>query len=225
MSRFVILFTVVLATPGCVSHIAPYTAKQRDFEVGQYANDDKPARNSLFAQGRRGLFEDERAGRIGDMVVITIDEADSATHDDSTKLSKAGNLSIGLTGGLVDLLQKAIPAVQLASLLGTNSTSGFNGAGTISKSGKLTGSLPVRVRKVMPNGDLYVEGTKVVMVGSEEHHLYVSGIVRQMDLQTDGSVSSSRVADAEIEYTGRGDISDHTRPGWLHRIINKVNPL
>lgn len=219
------LLLLACAAVGCVPHIAPYTPKQRDFEPGEYAANDKPARNSLYAAGRRGLFEDERAGRIGDMVIIQVEEVDSATHDDSTKLAKKGNLSIGASGTLVDLLTKAVPALQLANLIGTNSTSGFDGAGTISKSGKLSGSLPVRVRKVMPNGDLYVEGNKVVMVGAEEHHLYISGIVRQIDLRSDGTVSSSRVADAEIEYTGRGDISDHTRPGWLHRIINKVNPL
>ena len=225
MKRIVLWSAIVHAAVGCVPHIAPYAAKQRDFDPGQYGDDSKPARNSLYAAGRRGLFEDERAGRVGDMVIIQIDEADSASHDASTKLAKKGNLSVGLSGGLVDLLQKSVPALQLASLLGTNSASGFDGSGTIQKSGKLSATLPVRVRKVLPNGDLYVEGSKVVMVGAEEHHLYISGIVRPYDLHSDGTVSSSRVADAEIEYTGRGDISDHTRPGWLHRILNKVNPL
>jgi flagellar L-ring protein precursor FlgH len=223
--RRIWLFVAIAGAGGCVPHIAPYTAKQRDFDPGHYADAAQPARNSLYAAGRRGLFEDERAGRIGDMVIIQIDEADSASHDASTKLAKKGNFNVGLSGGLVDMLTKAVPALQLANLLGTNSGSGFDGSGTIQKSGKLSATLPVRVRKVLPNGDLYLEGSKVVMVGAEEHHLYISGVVRQIDLHSDGTVSSSRVADAEIEYTGRGDISDHTRPGWLHRILNKVNPL
>jgi flagellar L-ring protein precursor FlgH len=210
---------------GCVSHIAPYRAKQRELELGDYAAAEAPKNGSLYAAASRGLFEDDRASRVGDVVVIQIDEADSAQHDASTKLNKKGNLSLGLSGGLIDALQKAVPSVQLAKLLGVDSGSGFQGDGTIQKSGKLSGSLPVRVRKVLPNTDLYLEGTKVVMVGDEEHHLYISGIVRLADLRADGSVSSSRVADAEIEYTGRGDISDHTRPGWLHRVWNKVAPF
>ena len=77
----------------------------------------------------------------------------------------------------------------------------------------------------MPNGDLYVEGSKVVMVGNEEHHIYVSGIVMSMDIDADNSVASSRIADAEIEYTGRGDISDQQRQGWLSRTMGKVWPF
>jgi hypothetical protein len=40
----------------------------------------------------------------------------------------------------------------------------------------------VRVKQELGNGDLYVEGTKVVMVGEEEHHIYLSGIVRTADI-------------------------------------------
>ena len=211
---------------GCVSHIAPYTPKVRDYEVGEYDTTGRNnTNNSLFASSHKSLFEDDRARRVGDVVIIQISEADSAQHDASTKLNKQGSMSIGLSGGLVDMLQKVMPAVQLAQLLGTNNTSTFAGDGTIQRHGTLTATLPVRVKKVLPNSDLYCEGSKVVMVGSEEHHLYISGIVRAVDVKADGTVASSAVADAEIEYTGRGDISDHTRPGWLHRIINKVNPL
>jgi flagellar L-ring protein FlgH len=223
--RSTLLVCLLAGLPGCVSHIAPYQAKQRDFDEGNYGDLQVAANNSLYARGNRGLFEDDRARAVGDIVFIQIDEAASAEHDGTTKLNKKGNISMGLSGGLVDMLQKAVPAMQLAKLLGVDSSSGFDGSGTISKSGKLNATLPVRVRKMLPNGDMYVEGTKVVMVSDEEHHLYVSGIVRALDIRNDGTVSSSRVADAEIEYTGRGQITDHTRPGWLHKIYNKVAPF
>jgi flagellar L-ring protein precursor FlgH len=63
------------------------------------------------------------------------------------------------------------------------------------------------------------------MVGEEEHHIYVSGIVRRVDIADDDSVPSSRIADAEIEYTGRGDISDTQRRGWLSRTLSKLWPF
>ena len=75
------------------------------------------------------------------------------------------------------------------------------------------------------NGDLYIEGTKVVMIGAEEQHLYVSGIVRVRDIAEDGSIPSSRIADAEIEYTGRGDVSDQQRRGWGSRLFAKIWPF
>jgi flagellar L-ring protein precursor FlgH len=223
--RSALFLSMSLLAGGCVSHISPYNAKHRDFDEGTYGTAQASASNSLYSRSNRGLFEDDRARSIGDVVFIQIDEASQAQNQGASKLAKKGNISLGLSGGLVDMLQKAVPAMQLAKLLGVDSSSGFDGSGTISKAGKLQAVLPVRVQKVLPNGDLYVEGTKVVMVGSEENHLYVSGIVRTVDIHNDGTVSSSRVADAEIEYTGRGDITDHTRPGWLHRIYNKVSPL
>ena len=81
------------------------------------------------------------------------------------------------------------------------------------------------MKRVLRNGDLFVEGTKIVMVDNEEHHLYVSGVVRQADILADNSVLSSRVADAEIEYAGRGDVSDQQRPGWLSRILTAIWPF
>lgn len=210
---------------GCTSHIAPYHAKRRTFDVGEYADNAKASGASLYVHGQRGLFEDDRAGRVGDVVVIQIDETDAATHDSTTKMGKKSAMSLGLSGGLIDALQKAIPAVQLAKVLGTDSDSSFDGTGTVKRGGRVSAMLPVRVRKVLPNQDLYVEGTKVVMVGHEEHHLYISGVVRQVDIRADGSVSSTRVADAEIEYTGRGDVTDYQRPGWLTRMLNKVSPF
>ena len=67
----------------------------------------------------------------------------------------------------------------------------------------------------MPNEDLYIEGTKVVMIDNEEYHLYISGVIRTADIENDNSVSSSLVADARVEFTGRGDMADQIDRGWL----------
>jgi flagellar L-ring protein precursor FlgH len=226
MSRVVLLLLAVAhLASGCTMHIAPYTPKRRALDIGgDYAGAPSARGNSLYAGGRP-LVEDDRPRREGDVLIIAVDEQDSASQDSTSKLSKKTKSSLGLSGGLIEALQKAVPAVQLAQLLGIDAQNGFDGAGSYRRQGRMTATLPVRVRKVLPNDDLFVEGTKVVMIGAEERHLYVSGIVRPVDIRSDGSVPSSRVADAEIEYTGRGDISDHQRPGWLTRTLNKVNPF
>ena len=76
-----------------------------------------------------------------------------------------------------------------------------------------------------PNGDLFVEGTKVVMINHEEYHLYVSGLIRSADIARDNSVPSSRIADAQVEFSGRGDVDDTTEKGWLAKILDTVNPF
>ena len=71
----------------------------------------------------------------------------------------------------------------------------------------------------------YVEGTKVVMINHEEYHLYISGVVRPIDIDQENSVKSSTVADAEIEFTGRGVLSDNQRQGWLSRALGWLWPF
>jgi flagellar L-ring protein precursor FlgH len=220
------LALAILAT-GCASHIAPYKPKKRHFDPGKYGAQPTASAASLYAAGNSGLFEDRTASRVGDMLIIRIDERESASRDATSKLAKKNETSYAVPAafGLLTALQAAHPAIDPAALFGSESDSKFNGSGALERSGRLTATLPVRVRQVLPNGDFFVEGTKVVMVDNEEHHIYVSGIVRPADIAEDNSVPSSRVGDAEIEYTGRGDVSDQQQAGWLSRTLGKIWPF
>ena len=221
------LLALALLAAGCASHIAPYKPKKRRFDAGQYAAQPTASAGSLYAAGNSGLFEDRIASRIGDMLVIRIDERESASRDASSKLEKKNQTAYGVPAsfGLLAALQASHPNLDPSALFGSESDSKFNGTGTLERAGRLNATLPVRVRQVMPNGDFFVEGTKVVMVDAEEHHIYVSGVVRQADIAEDNSVPSSRVGDAEIEYAGRGDVSDQQRAGWLSRTLGKIWPF
>lgn len=222
-----LLVLPLLMTAACVSHIAPYKPKVRKYDPGIYASAVHPSGASLYVEGARGLFEDDRAGRVGDIVTIKIDETDAGTHEATSKLARKGSndMSAGGTLGLLPALAKVYPGLDPSKLISTSTANNFDGSGTVSRSGKLTGTLPVRVRAVTPNGDLYVEGTKVVLVGEEENHLYISGVVRQADVKPDNTVLSSQVADAEIEYTGRGDVTDQQRAGWMTRLLTALWPF
>ena len=222
----VVALALVGLIASCTSHIAPYRPKHRTFDAGEYGAPRIARGGSLYAGGA-GLFEDRAASRIGDILVIRIDERDAASRNGSTKLSKKDEASYAVPEalGLMAALQSRFPGVNPAQLFSSQSETSFAGNGAIDKKGKLEATLPVRVKKILPNGDLYVEGTKVVMVGAEEQHIYVSGLVRAEDVAADNSVPSSRVADAEIEYTGRGDVSDQQRRGWLARALAKIWPF
>lgn len=214
---------IVIGVSGCVDHIAPYKPKRRRFADGDYGAAPRAAAGSLYAPGANGLFEDDRAARIGDVVIVRIDENEAATRRATTKLSRSNERSSSVSGllGKIASAKGADPS----DLLGVTSDSDFTGSGSIERRGRLSAVLPTRVRKIMPNGDLFVEGTKVIKVGAEEHHLYVSGIVRRRDIAPDGTVASSRMAAAEIEYVGRGDINDQQRKGWFSRLVDKLWPF
>jgi flagellar L-ring protein FlgH len=216
-----------LGAAGCASHIAPYHSKRRKLDPGEFGARARPTGGSLYADGTPGLFEDHIASRVGDILVIRIDEKDVASHQSDTKLDRTDATSYGVPAalGLVAAIKAKYPDVDPAKLLSTTTDQKFSGAGAVKREGTVVATLPVRVVQILPSSDLFVEGTKVVMVGAEEKHIYVSGIVRRVDIAEDDSVASSRIADAEIEYTGRGDISDTQRRGWLSRAISKLWPF
>jgi flagellar L-ring protein precursor FlgH len=213
--------------PGCASHIAPYHPKHRKLDPGEFGQRSMPLNGSLYAEGASGLFEDHNASRIGDILVIKIDESDNASHNADTTLNKndATNYGIPAALGLVAAIKAKYPDVDPAKLLSTTVDQKFTGSGGVKRTGTFTATLPVRVVQILPSNDIFVEGTKVVMVGEEEHHIYVSGIVRRIDIADDDTIPSSRISDAEIEYTGRGDISDTQRRGWLSRTLSKLWPF
>jgi flagellar L-ring protein precursor FlgH len=231
MKSSLLLGAVLLAVSACapprVGEVAPHV---RDYKDGNYAQQKpsaRPSTGSLFSDAVPGYLEDTRAVRVGDVLVIRINENADAQGTSTTALSHDSSGVIGVNSmlGLIPAIQKAYPALDPSKLIDFASKTAYNGSGDTARKGQLTGDIAVRVVREMPNGDMFLEGTKVVVINNEEYHLYVSGLVRPTDIAQDNSVLSSRIADAQIEFTGRGDIADQQRKGWLARIIDSVNPF
>ena len=222
---------LVSLAPACgPAHIAPFTARDRKYEPGEYAAlraDARPSKGSIYSEAQPGYLEDTRALRVGDVVMVRINENAQAQGGATTNLKKDTNRSAGIDSllGLMPALKKAYPNMDPAELLKMASSADFEGSGKTERAGKLSGLIGVRVKQELPNGDLFVEGTKVVMINHEEQHLYVSGVIRTSDIAPDNSVDSSLIADARVEFTGRGDINDQVERGWLNKILDFVNPF
>jgi flagellar L-ring protein precursor FlgH len=220
-----------LALLGCgPPHIAPFTPRQRAYTPGAYAQKDpsaKPSAGSLFSEAAGGYLEDTRAVRVGDVVVVVISEVADAQGNATTKLSKSSSATIGVDSlfGMMSALAKAHPGLDPAKLLSFASQSDFTGDGNTQRQGQLTANIAVRVSRELPNGDLFLEGTKVILINSEEYHLYISGVVRPADIAQDNTIASTRIADAQLEFTGRGDLADQNRKGWFGRALDAVNPF
>lgn len=234
MKRFasLVTFALLAATLGACGprHIEPFTPRKRVYKPGDYAQTAQSARpqnGSLFSDAHGGWLEDTRAGRVGDLVVIKIDESANASGAASTNLKRDNEGSTGASAmlGLMPALKRAYPNMDTEKLVEFATKNGFVGEGDTSRKGVLNGHVAVRIAKEMPNGDLFLEGTKVVLINNEEYHLYVSGLVRPTDINPDNSIVSTRIADAQIEFTGRGDLADQQRKGWMSRFLDTMNPF
>ncbi len=221
MKASILALALTALTAGACAGENKTERRVRNFDVGKYEPRPTATNGSIFAAAGAGLLEDERPQFVGDVIIVRIEEQDSALHDSSTTLDRTQNFDFGVSGAI----DKALPKVGVGDLFGTKTESSMGGKGTIARRGSLKAMLPVRVKQVLPNGDLYVEGTKIVTVGNEERNLYVSGVVRPADVLADGSVLSSRIADAEIAYTGEGDASDQQDQGWFMKLLGYIWPF
>ena len=223
------LFAACLVACG-PAHIAPFKERNRKYNQGEYAAakvENRPATGSVYSDASGSYLEDTRALRVGDVVMVLINEEADAKGNATTNLTKNSSREAGVTAlaGLVPAMQKAYPDLSPEEIFDMTSSFDFEGEGKTQRTGKLKGRLGVRVKQELPNGDLYVEGTKVVMINHEEYHLYISGVLRPADIAPDNSVDSNLIADARAEFTGRGDINDQVERGWLTKILDFVNPF
>jgi len=170
------------------------------------------------------MFEDRRASRVGDIVVVQIVEQHSGSKKASTKADREANVSAGVSGGLFGINTLAEKFAQYFDV-NAGTSNDFEGEGSTSREDSLTGTIAAQVVEVLPNGDLRIQGKRQVKVNSETQTMTIKGIVRRIDLDTQNTVVSSAVANAEITYTGLGVVDDVQRPGWATRIFNWLTPF
>jgi flagellar L-ring protein precursor FlgH len=227
------VFPLLLCLSGCASQaigpeIDSSKVRERKYTEGKYETGLEPVTSgSLWPENGRGLFADFRAFRVGDLVTVRIDESSRAAGDSSTQTERKSSESLGVPNfmGLTAALQKAYPDINPSKLVEWLGESGFKGAGETSRENHVVGAISLRVKKVLPNGDLYVEGTKVILINQEEVHIYVSGVIRAEDIDSSNAVGSSTIADAQIEFSGRGVLSENQKQGWFTRLFAKVRPF
>ena len=173
---------------------------------------------AIFSAGYAPLTSGARASQIGDVLTVVLVERMQATKSNSAKTGRNG--SIGLsppTTGPFSFLK--------SSDVNMSGTSSFNGKGAAEQSNALRGELSVTVIAVRPNGTMLVRGEKALTLNRGDEHVQLSGIVRAADIGPDNRISSTRIADARIAYTGKGEIARASRQGWLQRFFSAVSPF
>jgi len=227
---FALVAGSLLVTAACApAHTGAYKQKKREYtaDAPGDAKSINVSEGSLWQEGRPAsmLFTDARALRTNDLVVINVEEIASATRSANTDLERQSSSAAKIDAflGVLSKLQKAGLDPNLS--VGGSSQSSFRGEGKSDRSEYLTATVPALVRKVLPNGNLFVEGHRVVLVNNEEQHFYISGVVRPIDIDQQNSIKSSMIADAEIEFVGAGDLTDNQKQGFLARHFGWLWPF
>lgn len=179
------------------------------------------------------LFEDYRARRPGDILTVQLQEQTDAEKETETSISKNNSNSITNPTVFGTTPQFNLPSqLPFANTKDNNlafsleSDSDFSGQGDSDQSNKLTGDISVSVVEVLPNGNLAIRGEKVITINQGNEYIRISGIINPRDIDSNNSVSSKRVADAQISYVGDGPTQDANVMGWLSRFfISAIMPF
>ncbi|MEO1267191.1 MAG: flagellar basal body L-ring protein FlgH [Myxococcota bacterium] len=230
---FVGLMLVVVAVTSACSTTGnqtrePYRRDYKppvDFRTGEYEPED----GSLYNESSllSNYFVDQRAYRTGDVVTIIISERSSAAGSAGTELTKSSDYDakIEVLFTLMDRIRDSSPSLANGQLIQAASDYAFSGEGSTKREGSLEATVTAHVREVLPNGNLFIEGTKTILVNSEEQYFYISGVIRPVDVLKDNTISSDLISEAQVEFSGQGVITDVSEPGWFARMFGWLWPF
>ncbi|MAI95035.1 MAG: hypothetical protein CME45_08485 [Halieaceae bacterium] len=227
MLRLLTIAAVLLGCTACASK--PPLEDNSDFAPIRPL---EPAANALPTGSILGnnmhmsLFQGQRQWRVGDIITIVLNESTQASRNSSLITErKATNdaLSSSWTNSLLS------PNGFWGDVRGdidiTQAEIGSEGVGTAAQANALSGVITAMVSEVMPNGNLIVEGRKQLSLTEGAEFIQIRGVVRARDVQPDNTVSSMRMAQAQISYRGSGNLAESTQPGWITQLLFKYWPL
>ena len=182
--------------------------------------------NSLWRNGSRAFFKDQRAARIGDILTVTVNITDQANFANETQRSRTNKEDSGITDFLgAKTLGAQAQKVLPGRILTADSTASSDGKGSVQRQESLTTNVAAVVTQLLPNGNLVVEGKQEIRVNYEVRELIVAGIVRPEDIQSDNTIDSSKIAQARIAYGGRGQIMDVQQPRYGQQVMDVLLPF
>ncbi len=215
MKKSILWLVALFTLAGCES--SPYLVHKDDADFAppeDYAMPTEQVSGGGLYQNNYNwsLMQDRRAYRVGDILTIKLDESTQSSKQAKTNFGKKNDASLGVP----EVFGKSID--KLSGTVSGNRN--FNGNASSQQQNMLRGAITVAVHKVLPNGVLAIRGEKWLTLNQGDEYMRVTGLVRADDIERDNSISSQRIANARISYSGRGALSDSNAAGWLTRFFN-----
>jgi flagellar L-ring protein precursor FlgH len=181
--------------------------------------------NSLWRNGSRAFFKDQRAHQVGDILTVKVKFTDKATLENESARSRKNSEDSGVDNFFgkqkLPVLNSALPT----KIFTGESNASSEGKGSVDRKEELSTNVAGVVTQVLPNGNLVIEGKQEVRVNFEVRELIVAGIVRPEDIESDNTIDSTKIAQARIAYGGRGQITDVQQPRYGQQVLDVLLPF
>jgi flagellar L-ring protein FlgH len=183
--------------------------------------------NSLWRQGARSFFKDQRARTVGDVLTVQVTIADEATLRNETSRSRQNSDDLSATAffGLESRLADVLPnAVDPTNLVDLDSALEQGGRGNTARTEEIRLNVAAVVTQVLPNGNLVIQGRQEVRVNFEVRELFVAGVARPVDITPDNEIRHDQIAELRVAYGGRGQITDVQQPRYGAQVLDIILP-
>lgn len=170
----------------------------------------------------RNMVSDRKAAAAGDILTIVIAESAVAQSSQSKKSSRESALEDTISRFIYSGLAARHGQLPGSAAAGKASNSG---GGDVSNSQSVSARAAVLVTDVLPNGNLVIEGVRVVTFSGETQYVVLHGLVRADDIGRDNSVTSTNIADARVEFYAEGALTEAQKRGWLSKAYEKLRPF
>jgi flagellar L-ring protein precursor FlgH len=182
--------------------------------------------NSLWRNGSRAFFNDQRAHIVGDILTVKVNINDTAQFQDQTQLSRTSTEDTEITNFIgANTIGNAAKAVLPGSILTASGNSQMNGQGNINRNDQLVTNVAAVVTQLLPNGTMVIEGKQEVRLNTEVRELIVAGVVRPEDIQSDNTIELPKIAEARLAYGGRGTLTNIQTERWGQQVVDVALPF
>jgi len=174
------------------------------------------------SRGVNNMYGDRKANASGDILTIVVAESVAAQNTQSTKSTRDSSISDAISSFIYPGLGAHKGVLPNLSLSGK---AAYDGGGDISNTQSLSSRAAVLVTDVLPNGNLVIEGVRVVRFSNETQYVVLHGLVRRDDIASDNTILSTNIADARVEFYSEGALTDAQKRGWLAKVYEKLRPF
>jgi flagellar L-ring protein precursor FlgH len=182
--------------------------------------------NSLWRNGSRAFFKDQRAHQVGDLLTVSVNINDTAQFQDQTQLAHTSTEDSAITNFIgANTIAHPAKAILPGSILTADSNSQSNATGTINRQDQLLTHVAAVVTQVLPNGNLVIEGKQEIRLNSEMRELLVAGVVRPEDIESDNTIDLPKIAEARVAYGGKGTLSNIQEPRYGQQALDLLLPF
>jgi flagellar L-ring protein FlgH len=182
--------------------------------------------NSLWRNGSRAFFNDQRAHQVGDILTVKVNINDTAEFQDQTQLQRSTTEDSEITNFIgANTITNPAKAVLPGSLLTSNGNTQMNGNGTINRQDQLVTNVAAVVTQVLPNGNLVIEGKQEIRLNQEMRELLIAGVVRPEDIESDNTIELPKIAEARVAYGGKGTLTNIQTAPWGQQVTNVILPF